>query len=59
MSVDYLNDNVELDIRKEQASQLDIVLNEEMSQDEIEEEIGFKLETGMRDLKDILNQMDL
>ena len=59
MSVDDLDDNVELDVRKEQASQLDIVLNEEMSQDEIEEEIGFKLETGMRDLKDILNQMDL
>jgi len=59
LSVDDLDDNVELDVRKEQASQLDIVLNEEMSQDEIEEEIGFKLETGMRDLKDILNQMDL
>ena len=59
MSVDYLDDNVELDVRKEQASQLNIELDDEMTQDEIEEEITIKLETGMKDLKNIIDQMNL
>jgi len=54
-----LSDNIELDIRKEQALELNINLEDEMTQEIIEQEIGLKLESGMRDLKDIIDQMDL
>lgn len=47
--------NEDLETRKEQAIQLDIELDDEMSQEAIEEEIGLKLETGMKDIKNILN----
>ena len=57
---DYILDyNVKLDVRKEQALQLNIDLKADMTQELIEQEIGFKLETGMKDIKDILDQMDL
>ena len=59
MSDKFLDENIELDVRKEQALLLDIDLKSDMTQEIIEQEIGLKLETGMRDLKDILNQMDL
>jgi len=55
----FLDHDVELDTRKEQALQLNIDVEDEMTQELIEQEIGLKLETGMRDLKDILDQMDL
>ncbi|MDC0932831.1 hypothetical protein OAR97_03205 [Arcobacteraceae bacterium] len=59
MSDKFLDENIELAVRKEQALLLDIDLKSDMTQEIIEQEIGIKLETGMRDLKDILNQMDL
>ena len=59
MSDIVLDENVELDVRKEQALQLNIDLKDDMTQEIIEQKIGLKLETGMRDLKDILDQMDL
>ena len=59
MSDIVLDHDVELAVRKEQALQLNIDLKDEMTQELIEQEIGLKLETGMRDLKDILDQMDL
>jgi hypothetical protein len=59
LSDKFLDENIELDVRKEQALLLDIDLKSDMTQEIIEQEIGIKLETGMRDLKDILNQMDL
>jgi len=55
----FLDHDVELNTRKEQALQLNIDVEDEMTQELIEQEIGLKLETGMRDLKDILDQMDL
>lgn len=59
MSDKFLDENVELEIRKEQALLLNIDLKSDMTQEIIEQEIGIKLETGMQDLKDILDQMNL
>ena len=59
MSDNILDYNVKLDERKEQALQLKIDLKDDMTQELIEQEIGFKLEIGMKDLKNIINQMDL
>jgi len=54
-----INEKVELNVRKEQALQLDIDLKNDMSQEKIEEEIVLKLESGMKDLKEILEQINL
>jgi len=59
LSDNILDYNVKLDERKEQALQLNIDLKDDMTQELIEQEIGFKLEIGMKDLKNIINQMDL
>jgi hypothetical protein len=59
LSDKFLDENVELEIRKEQALLLNIDLKSDMTQEIIEQEIGIKLETGMQDLKDILDQMNL
>jgi len=59
LSDNILDYNVKLDERKEQALQLKIDLKDDMTQELIEQEIGFKLEIGMKDLKNIINQMDL
>ena len=59
MSNILINEKVELNVRKEQALQLDIDLKNDMSQEKIEEEIVLKLESGMKDLKEILEQINL
>lgn len=48
--------SIELTVRKEQALQLDIDI-EEMTLESIEEEISIKLENGMKDLKTILDEI--
>jgi len=54
-----IKENIELEQRKEQALQLNINIDEKMTQEIIEQEIVEKLENGMKDLKEILNQIDL
>ena len=49
--------SIELTVRKEQALQLDIDIEEEMTLESIEEEISIKLENGMKDLKTILDEI--
>ena len=53
-----LNENIDIGIRKEQALQLNIDLLNDMTQEHIEEKITAKLENGMRELKDILNEIN-
>jgi len=53
-----LNENIDIGIRKEQALQLNIDLLNGMTQEHIEEKITAKLENGMRELKDILNEIN-
>ena len=59
MSDVLIKENIELEQRKEQALQLNINIDEKMTQEIIEQEIVEKLENGMKDLKEILNQIDL
>ena len=59
MSDILINENSELNIRKEQALQLNISIEENMSLESIEQEIITKLETGMKDLKDIVDEINL
>lgn len=59
MSDILLHENLELNRRKEQAVQLDISIEKDMTLESIEKEIIIKLESGMKDLKNILNEMDL
>ena len=58
MSKIILNENIDIGIRKEQALQLNIDLLNGMTQEHIEEKITAKLENGMRELKDILNEIN-
>ena len=58
MSKIILNENIDIDIRKEQALQLNIDLLNDMTQEHIEEKITAKLENGMRELKGILNEIN-
>lgn len=58
MSKIILNENIDIGIRKEQALQLNIDLLNDMTQEHIEEKITAKLENGMRELKDILNEIN-
>lgn len=53
------DENLELNIRKEQALQLNIDIEENMSLESLEEEIVIKLEGGMQDLKNILDEINL
>jgi len=53
-----LNENIDIDIRKEQALQLNIDLLNDMTQEHIEEKITAKLENAMRELKGILNEIN-
>jgi len=46
-------------MRKEQALQLDIDIEKNMTLESIEQEIVLKLESGMQDLKNILDEMNL
>jgi len=59
LSETLINENVELTIRKEQALQLDIDIEKNMTLESIEQEIVLKLESGMQDLKNILDEMNL
>ena len=59
MSETLINENVELTMRKEQALQLDIDIEKNMTLESIEQEIVLKLESGMQDLKNILDEMNL
>lgn len=52
------DESIELNIRKEQALQLNIDIEEEMTLESIEEEISIKLENGMKDLKTILDEIN-
>jgi len=54
-----VNQNIALEKRKEQALELNISIDDKMTQETIEKEIVVKLENGMKDLKNILNQIDL
>ena len=59
MSDNFLDESVEFTTRKKQALQLNITLEEDMTQEMIEEEIGIKLEVGMKNIKDLLDQMNI
>jgi len=59
LSETLINENVELTMRKEQALQLDIDIEKNMTLESIEQEIVLKLESGMQDLKNILDEMNL
>ena len=59
MSGISVNQNIALEKRKEQALELNISIDDKMTQETIEKEIVVKLENGMKDLKNILNQIDL
>ena len=52
------DESIELNVRKEQALQLNIDIEEEMTLESIEEEISIKLENGMKDLKTILDEIN-
>jgi len=54
-----LNENAELNMRKEQALQLKIEITKDMTLESIEEEIIIQLESGMQDLKNILDEINL
>jgi hypothetical protein len=54
-----INENIALEQRKEQALQLNINVQNHMTQETIEQEIILKLESGMKDLKAIVDQMNL
>ena len=54
-----VNQNIALEKRKEQALELNISIDDKMTQESIEKEIVVKMENGMKDLKNILNQIDL
>ena len=53
-----IDENVELSTRKEQASQLNIDIEKNTTLESIEQEIVIKLESGMKDLKNILNEIN-
>lgn len=57
MSEKILNENIALKIRKEQALQLNITIDEKMTQDVIEQKIIHELDEGMKDLKNILDEI--
>jgi len=59
LSDNFLDESVEFTTRKKQALQLNITLEEDMTQEMIEEEIGIKLEVGMKNIKDLLDQMNI
>jgi len=59
LSETLINENVELTMRKEQALQLDIDIEKNTTLESIEQEIVLKLESGMQDLKNILDEMNL
>ena len=59
MSGISVNQNIALEKRKEQALELNISIDDKMTQESIEKEIVVKMENGMKDLKNILNQIDL
>jgi len=54
-----IHENLELDMRKEQALQLNIDVEKDITLESIEKEIISKLESGMQDLKNILDEMNL
>jgi len=57
LSEKILNENIALKIRKEQALQLNITIDEKMTQDVIEQKIIHELDEGMKDLKNILDEI--
>jgi len=57
LSEKILNENIALKIRKEQALQLKITIDEKMTQDVIEQKIIHELDEGMKDLKNILDEI--
>ena len=59
MSDILVNENVELAMRKEQAIQLNINIDKNITLEAIEQEITIKLEKGMEDLKSILDEINL
>ena len=59
MSDTLINENLELNMRKEQALQLNIDIEDNITLESIENEIIIKLESGMQDLKDILDEIKL
>ena len=59
MSETLINENLELHMRKEQALQLNIDIEKNTTIEAIEQEIVIKLESGMQDLKNILDEMNL
>jgi len=54
-----INENEDYIERKEQALSLSIEINDEMTQEYLEEKIIEKLEDGMKDLKNILDEINL
>ena len=59
MSETLINENLELNMRKEQALELNIDILQDMTLESLEQEIVLKLESGMQDLKNILDEMNL
>ena len=59
MSDIVINENLELNMRKEQALELNIDILQDMTLESLEQEIVLKLESGMKDLKNILDEMNL
>ena len=59
MSKIIINENEDYIERKEQALSLSIEINDEMTQEYLEEKIIEKLEDGMKDLKNILDEINL
>ena len=59
MSDILINEDLELDMRKKQALELNIDIHKDMTLESLEEEIVVKLESGMQDLKNILDEMNL
>lgn len=59
MSDTLIHENLELTMRKEQALELNIDVEKDMTLESIEKEIIIKLESGMQDLKDILDEINL
>lgn len=49
--------NIDFDLRKEQAEELGVTINKEMTQNCLEKEIVEKLDLGMKDLKLLLDDI--
>ena len=59
MSESIASENLELETRKQQATELGINISEDMTLSCIEDEIATQLEIGMQNLKDIVNEIHL